>query len=84
MANKNPIKQITGLPGTSGTFDIQDNTLVGSTNVSITTNTDKSRTINIPSTATPTVASLTVSGAISEGGTSLVNKYAAAHHLYHT
>ena len=31
--------------------------------------------IDLPPDATPSIASLTVSGAISEGGTSLVNKY---------
>ena len=82
MANKKPLSKIK-LPinNTVQTFDVKDNTLVGSSNITITTNADNTRTINIPSTATPSVASLTTSGnitvggTISEGGTYLQNKY---------
>lgn len=38
--------------------------------------------IDLPVDATPSIASLTVSGAISEGGTTLANKYAAKDHTH--
>ena len=63
---KLPIKQ---MQFNNQTYDVQDNTLVGSNNISITTNaTTGERSINIPTTATPTITSLTTSGDVNVGG----------------
>lgn len=69
MADKNPLSKIE-LPinNTIKTFDVKDNTLIDSSNITITTNADNTRTIDIPTTATPTVASLTTSGNVTVGG----------------
>ena len=69
MENKNPLSKIK-LPinNTVQTFDVKDNTLIGSSNITITTNVDKTRTIDIPTTATPTIASLTTTGDVNVGG----------------
>lgn len=74
MANKNPISKIK-LPNDTNTYDVKDNTLVGSSNISITTNeTTGERSIDIPTTADPSIYGLTTSADINVGG-DIVSNY---------
>jgi len=79
MANKNPIKQVS-LPGSNVTYDIQDNTLVQGTGISITTSsTEGSKGQRTIAVITGTTSSTVAAGnhthtiSMSQTGTSTID-----------